>query len=545
MKKYYIFLLVFTTSFSVYAQNIYTVAGNGVSAYTGNGGQATAASIGWPEEVKVDPSGNFYISEFSTNADRKVSPAGIINADAGNSTAGFSGDGGPGSAAELNIGYGCAIDGIGNLYVCDFSNNRIRKVNVAGIISEVAGNGVGGYSGDGGQATAAEVNGPASLACDGANNVYIGDWYNNRIRKINVSTGIITTVAGTGVAGFSGDGGPANVAEIQDPEGINFDPAGNLYIADTYNYRIRKVLAGSGTIITIAGNGVSGYAGDGGQATAASFSFPRGASVDPATGNVFIADQGSQRVRKITVSTGIVTSYAGNGIGGFSGDGGPATAAEFDDPCKTFVDVVGNVYVADLFNSRIRKIGSVPLPITLMSYTGNYTADKVELIWITATESNNNYFTIERSTDGTNFSKIGQVKGAGNSSIPINYSYADDAPEAGLDYYRLTQTDLDGHSTLCGVIAVDVNNSHYSVFPNPASSVANVEFQASQTDEGQTATIKVYNMHSQLIETRLVNVLSGTNTIQLNLSNYNSGLYLITLNYGSKQLSHRMIVSPR
>ena len=274
---------------------------------------------------------------------------------------GFSGDGGPATSALLNSPQGVAVDSAGNLYIADNGNSRIRKVS-NGVITTVAGNGTLGFSGDNGPATSAQLNRPFGVAVDSAGDLYIADAGNNRIRKI--SNGVITTVAGSGAiyeangglgsgaSGFGGDGGPAISALLSDPEGVALDSAGNLYIADTYNSRIRKV--SNGVITTVAGNGTYGFSGDGGQAVSAQLDEPYGVAVDSAS-NLYIADWQNNRIRK--VSNGVIDTIAGDSlVGGFSGDNGPATKAELYYPFGVAVDSVGNVYVADTFNYRIRAL---------------------------------------------------------------------------------------------------------------------------------------------------------------------------------------------
>jgi streptogramin lyase len=207
--------------------------------------------------------------------------------------------------------------------IADRSNQRIRRVDaVTGVITTVAGNGASGFSGDGGPATAANLSGPFGVAVDAAGNVLIADQNNARIRRVDAVTGVITTVAGNGAGGFSGDGGPATAASLSNPVGVAVDAAGNVLIADRSNQRIRRVDAVTGVITTAAGNGASGFSGDGGPATAASLSSPWGVAVD-AAGNVLIADQSNSRIRRVDAVTGVITTVAGNGTFGFSGDGGP------------------------------------------------------------------------------------------------------------------------------------------------------------------------------------------------------------------------------
>jgi putative salt-induced outer membrane protein YdiY len=263
------------------------------------------------------------------------SNAQIIETYAGNGYAGYSGNGGQATVAEINLPSGVAVDNALNLYISDNGNDRVRIVNTSGIISTFAGNGASGYFGDGGQATAAELNGIHGMAVDASGNIYVADGSNNRIREINAS-GIISTFAGNGIASFSGDGGQATAAELKTPTEITFDATGNAYIADDANNRIRKVNT-SGVISTFAGNGVAGFSGDAGQATAAELHSPVDVYVDAASGNTFIVDNSNNRIRKVT-SGGVISTFAGNGTVSYSGDGGQATAAELNSPSGVRVD---------------------------------------------------------------------------------------------------------------------------------------------------------------------------------------------------------------
>ena len=334
---------------------ISTVAGNGQSAYdgdggSGDGGPATSAQLFKPAGVAVDSAGNLYIA--ASGRIRKVTPQGTISTVAGNGGYGFSGDGGPAISAEFASPVDVAVDAAGNLYIADWVNSRIRKVTSNGIIGTVAGNGTPGNSGDGGIATNAELANPTRVALDAAGNLYIADTGNFLIRKVDAS-GTINTVAGDG-AKFLGVG-PATSAWLSLPNGVAADASGNLYIADSGNNRVAKVTA-DGTISTVAGIGTAGFSGDGGPAARAQFSGPTSVAVD-AAGNLYIADQLNHCVRKVTPG-GAISTVAGNGQGGFSGDGGPAANAQLNFPRGVAVDPVGNLYIADFSNSRIRKVTS-------------------------------------------------------------------------------------------------------------------------------------------------------------------------------------------
>jgi uncharacterized protein (TIGR03437 family) len=413
---------------------ISTFAGTGAAGFGGDGGPATSAKLYMPSSVFFDNAGNLFIADQFNGRVRKVTPAGIISTVAGPGPyQGYCGDGGPATSACLNGPIDAVTDASGNLYIAEFDSNAIRKVNTNGIISTVAGGNVtAGYAGDGGPATAASLSGPTGVAVSTTGDVFIGDGGNDRIRK--VTNGVITTFAGTGKAGFSGDGGPAPAAQLNFPGRIRLDAAGNLYFADGRNNRIRLVLAANGTISTVAGNGTSGYTGDGGPATSAEigaggisvsasgnvyvasnnrirlltpasvqapqftistvagngttgYSGDGGTAtsaeingtnglgvVADAAGDFYIADYGNNRVRKVS-QTGTISTVAGNGTAGFSGDGGPATSSALRGPAAVAIDMAGNLYIADTLNNRIRKMTNGTITTIAGTGTAGFSGD--------------------------------------------------------------------------------------------------------------------------------------------------------------------------
>jgi hypothetical protein len=350
MKKYKILLLLFFLSLTASGQYIYTYAGDGTSAYGGDGGAATAAQLYGPVGIGYDAAGNLYATEYYGHRIRKVSPAGIITSVAGNGTPGYSGDGGAATAAQLNSPMAAITDAVGNLYISDYVNCRIRKIDAAGIISTIAGNGTPGFSGDGAQATAAQLNNPRGIVFDRSGNIFIADFNNHRIRKISTS-GVITTVAGTGTGGFTLDGVAATTAQLQYPTGVAIDTGGNLIIADYINNRIRKVDA-AGIISTLAGTGSAAYSGDGGAAALAALHKPRTIAID-SSNNIYIADQDNHRIRKID-GTGNISTIAGTGTSGYGGEGVLATASQISYPSGLCLGVGGELYFTD--GDRVRLL---------------------------------------------------------------------------------------------------------------------------------------------------------------------------------------------
>jgi uncharacterized repeat protein (TIGR02543 family) len=337
------------TLYARWVPAIWRVAGTiGTSGYSGDGGPATSALLNNPCGVAVDTEGNLYIADAQNYRIRMVSPGGTITTVAGTGVAGYSGDNGPATSARLSFPCAVAVDADGILYIAD--GQRIRTIS-GGTITTVAGTGVAGYSGDDGPATSAQLFNPTGVAVDTAGNLYIADSNNYRVRKVS-ELGTITTAAGTGTVGYSGDDGPATSAQINYPVGVAVDAAGSLYIAELYNHVIRKVSSG-GTITTVAGTGVAGYSGDNGPAASAKLDKPSDVAVDMA-GNLYIADYQNYRVRKVSAA-GMITTVTGSGAPGFVGDNEPATSAALGYVSGLAVDSKGHLYLADQWFNTIRE----------------------------------------------------------------------------------------------------------------------------------------------------------------------------------------------
>ena len=320
--------------------NITTIAGTGTSGYSGDGGAATLAQINSPYTVAVEGSGNVYFPDSSTHRIRKVDAStGNVTTVAGDGTRGSLGDGSPAIWARLDSPCAVAVDSGGNWFIVDAGNKRIRRVSAStGNITSIAGTELAA----------------CALALDGAGSLYFAD-SRYQIQRMDLATGLTLPIAGNGTSGYSGDGGAALSAQLSQPGGLAVDGSGNVYIADSANFRVRMVSAATGLITTVAGNGTYGIGGDGGLATAANLRYPRSLALDKA-GNLFIADPQGYRVRKVTASTGVISTIAGSNGSGSTGDGGPATSAQLNGPNGVALDGTGNVYIGEAYGYRIRFV---------------------------------------------------------------------------------------------------------------------------------------------------------------------------------------------
>lgn len=319
--------------------------------------RATSVPLLLPTNIAIDAQGNLYIAETGRHIVRRVDVQGVITTVAGSGVQGFDGDGGQATSALLDSPLGLAL-GTGSLYIADSHNHRVRKVDLTtGVISTIAGGAARGSSGDGGKAVDATLDQPSALAFDRAGNLFIADSGRNCIRRI-ASDGIITTVAGSGVQGIAGDDSLATAALFDSPGGLAVDASGNIYLADTHNHRVRRIDAASGKVTTIAGNGIGSFSGDGRAAIRASLDLPRGLSLDQ-QGNLYIADASNQRVRRIDATSGAITTVVGNGVQGHDGDHGAPTSASLNGPSGVIVAEGGAVNVVDSGNARVRQVDSM------------------------------------------------------------------------------------------------------------------------------------------------------------------------------------------
>ncbi|MFN7998921.1 MAG: hypothetical protein U0Q18_35180 [Bryobacteraceae bacterium] len=475
---------------------ITTVAGqSGVTTFGGDGGAATSAGIGGPVGLTFDSSGNLYIADQYNNRIRKIS-GGTISTISGNGTDGYSGDGSSATSAELSNPAGMTFDSSGNLYIADAGNYVVRKV-AGGNISTFAGvhSAGAGYSGDGAAATSAQLYNPSGVAFDSAGNLYIADPGNNVIRMV-ATNGNISTFAGNNGAGYSGDGGTATSASLNNPNDVAFDSSGNLYIADSGNHVVRKVSVG-GTITTVAGTGASGYSGDGKLAINATLNTPKGIALD-SSGNLYIADSFNSVIR-VVLGSGIIKTIAGNHAAGagFSGDGGAATSAQLFFPSRLVVS--GNkIYVADTQNDVIRLLtpaAAVPVinsggAITASNFGGSSSIAPGSWVEIYGT----NLAQDTRTWTGADFSGSTAPKSLDGTSVTIGgqqafISYISQTqvnvqvPNVGAGTQQVVVTTGLGSST---AYSINVNSTEPGLFAPPSFKVGGNQYVGALFLDGHT-----------------------------------------------------------
>lgn len=519
----------------------------------------------------------------SSQAQKKIDE--VISA--GFTTPGFSGDGGVSRLALMNNPYGIAVDALGNVYVADYGNHVIRKhTALNGKITTVAGTGVAGSTGDGGLATAAKLFHPTGVALDAAKNLYIADADNNKIRKIAAASGKIFTIAGSTLVGDAGDGGQAIAAKLNKPSAVALDASNNIYIVDEGNHRIKKVNASTGIITTVVGTGTAGYTGDAGLATAAQLNAPTALALD-GFGNIYISDNGNNVVRKVTVATGVITTFAGTGVAGFSGDDGLATLAMLDNPRCIVLDASANLYIADANNNRIRMVdangiittvvgtgapaanphqgnggnpkaavigpsrgiavfsndlylsefnnhavrvvNNVVLPVKLLGFKANAFHNHILVQWKTTQEVNSDFFRLMRSVDGHHFVPIGVIPAHGNSNQVIEYQFVDEGVlDKQVYYYQLLEQDIDGKSQESTVVIAKNEHVIHPPLSHQLQDGKSLLFFHSIAG-GEYSVQMIDNLGNRVFQ-KEYDGLIGENIMEVNHENLSDGLYFIHFN---------------
>lgn len=496
-------LLLAGASFPVAAQTISTVAGDGTTAATGSG-------TGGSNSVAVDTAGNIYVSTGGLNTIRKITPANVVTTFAGTGTAGYSGDNAAATAATFRNIQDLYI-AAGNLYVADAGNRRIRKINLTtNVVTTAAGDGTATVTGNG-------IGGTSAVAVDTAGNIYVAGGGLPVIRKITPAN-VYSTFAGTGATGYSGDDSAATAATFNLPSDL-FISNNNLYIADTRNRRIRSINLTTNVISTVAGDGTSNITGNGiGAAT--------GIAVDGA-GIIFVATgAGGNAIRRISGST-YTTLSGGSATGGFSGDNGTPSTAVLHLPTDLYINGT-DLFVSDQRNRRVRKITNttVPLPLDLIRFTAIPGHSDVALSWITTMEKNTDGFDVERSADAHRFDMIGSVKSHGNNTREqVSYGFNDPAPLDGKSFYRLKLRDRDGAFTYSNVVMMHrTTEGGLLLSPVPATHMLTLSLH-NTTLIGTAAVIT--DMQGKSIQH-----LSLAASMQLDLSSWTSGIYFLRLQNG-------------
>jgi hypothetical protein len=522
--------------------SIHTDAGDSQWIYAGDGGPSNASAVFLPFGIALDAAGNLYIADSANARIRKVTVAtpgalGTMSTIAGNGIVGTGGDGGAAVAANLNNPISVALDGAGNVYLSDSANNAVRRVDAfTGKISTVAGQlGVSGYSGDGGQATSATLNQPSGITFDAAGNLYIADTGNHAIRKVTLATGVITTIAGNGHPGFAGDGGPATSALLNAPWSVTISPANQIYIADQNNNRIRAIDT-TGRIATICGTGTAGNAGDGGAASAAQLNVPANVVMD-VVGNLYIADSGNNAVRKINVQTGTISTIAGNLTESALGDGGPATSASLYGPYTLALDGFGDLYIADVFHNRVREVATNGGTVTYdPQRVGRISAAKAQVV----------------ENDGNAPLDIATVTAASNSAVDpatttctnglvmqplaqcvIGAEFAPTVtgtPVMGTIQMQSNAANSPGILTLSGnVLTVDPSTVNLSSSQNPSTFGAPVTFSVAVTSGGVTPTGKVTLLDGT--SSLATTSLNSSGAATFTISTLSGGTHSVTASY--------------
>lgn len=474
-----------------------------IATVTGTGTAGTALTqVNSPRGMTTDSAGNLYVADYGNARILKITKTGVVTVFAGTGTGGFAGDGGLATAAQLHSPVDVAFDSAGNLYIADFSNNRIRMVTPAGIISTVAGSSTTtGFGGDGGLATSALLNAPWGVALDSANNLYIADSGNNRIREVNASTKNIATIAGTGTASFTGDGGLATAATLNGSRGVVVDPSGNIYIADYSNHRIRKIT--NGTITTVVGTGSTAYNGEGLAGTSTNLYYPAGVALD-AAGSLYFSNTNNYRVQRF--SNGVVNTVAGISTNLYNGDGIPANTAGMLYPFKVTVDASGNIFIGD-GNSRVREVVAAAASLAFGNQ-GNGTTSAAKSVTLINTGATSVSITgivasasFSLQTTGSTSCAVGNLASGQSCTIVVTFS------PATLGAITGTVTVSDNGTTqviqLTGTGTLAPSTTTIALVPNPIALAANT-----------TATVQVTTSSTvTAIPTGTVSLATGTTSL--------------------------------
>ncbi len=556
------------------AQVISTVAGELRAACStvpcGDGGPATAARLYSPSGMSVDPDGNIYVAEFSNHVIRKIDiVTGTINTVVGTQRSACNaapcGDGGLAVNARLNGPRGVFFDNDGHMYIADFSNHVIRKVDKnTGIIATVAGTMRSSCltvpCGDGGLATEAQLNSPTGVSFDAQNNMYIADYGNHIIRKVDKLTGIISTVAGTMKSSCSsapcGDGGAATLARFNGPSAVDIDSEGNLYIAEYGNHSIRRVDMLTGIITTYAGTQRSSCTstpcGDGELATSPNtrLTNPFSLRVGP-DDNVYIADASNAAIRKVDRNTNIITTVAGiprSSCGAVPcGEGGLATSAQLSNPFALDFSPDGNtMYIAEYSNQAIRKVtpmGLSILPVQLKSISAIQYNGYVQVKWEAHQEEQLAHYDIERSTDGKNFSRIGTVNPSGAGLIK-RYEWTDRSMQSIQQYYRIRAVDLDGSAQYSPIVVLSTTAAaaSFSISPNPVTGNS-IQVTLDVPGPAEEMEMILYNAMGQPMMKKAIRVGNGRMEEQFILSAHiGKGVYTLLIGNRKNVLGRQRVV---
>ncbi len=511
---------------------IFTGAGTGANSTSGDGGLAYLAAMQGPRAICTDTAGNIYFNDVMSNRIRKISVNGYINTVAGNGSTGNTGDGGQATAAPLNMsgGGGVFVDKSGNILISNTTGQTIRKVNAStGIITTIAGiAGTSGFSGDGGPASAALIFDPMGICEDTSGNIYFADAYNFRIRKIDAITNHISTIIGYSSNGYTGDGGPGSAARVSIPRDVTADTYGNLYITDNGNNKIRKYVLSTGIITSIAGTGVAGSSGDGGQATAAQLNSPSRTIFDGAN-NLYVVDQSNNKIRQINLTTGIIKTVVGTGTSGFTGDGGPATSCTVSLPCGIAINKNGDLYISDANSHKVRVSPSYGnIFITL---AGPTSVPIGTAITFTAHSSVQNSITYQWKINGST------VSGA------TNRTYTDASPVTGNIYscvlnitpvcgstYSATSNSITvttyGPPPMPSEVSPQDIQGNTSLYPNPFHD--RFTLKAGYVENGE-ATIKVYDDLGRMVYSAPITVTNNQITEVVDLQQFPDGVFLVAL----------------